>query len=175
MKRMIDLKDVSDGRLYSSGDMVKADCRDCAGCSDCCQMCIRDRSYSSEQGPWTVGATFDQQLIYLLFADTLDASEELGISNEFTQQLEDTMEILYPINIGESGQIKEWQQEGAYNRYEGTNTKIGDDSHRHNSQLMALHPGNLITTETPELMEAARTTLELRGDGAPGWLSLIHI
>ncbi len=37
MKRMIDLKDVSDGRLYSSGDMVKADCRDCAGCSDCCQ------------------------------------------------------------------------------------------------------------------------------------------
>ena len=126
-------------------------------------------SYSSEQGPWTVGATFDQQLIYLLFADTLDASEELGISNEFTQQLEDTMERLYPINIGESGQIKEWQQEGAYNRYEGTNTKIGDDSHRHNSQLMALHPGNLITTETPELMEAARTTLELRGDGATGW------
>ena len=46
---------------------------------------------------------------------------------------------------GESGQIKEWQQEGAYNRYEGTNTKIGDDAHRHNSQLMALHPGNLIT------------------------------
>lgn len=126
-------------------------------------------SYSSEQGPWTVGATFDQQLIYLLFEDTLDASEELGISNEFTQQLKDTMERLYPINIGESGQIKEWQQEGAYNRYEGTNTKIGDDAHRHNSQLMALHPGNLITTETPELMEAARTTLELRGDGATGW------
>ena len=126
-------------------------------------------SYSSEQGPWTVGATFDQQLIYLLFADTLDASEELGISNEFTQQLKDTMERLYPINIGESGQIKEWQQEGAYNRYEGTNTKIGDDAHRHNSQLMALHPGNLITTETPELLEAAKTTLELRGDGATGW------
>ena len=126
-------------------------------------------SYSSEQGPWTVGAMFDQQLIYLLFADTLDASEELGISNEFTQQLEDTMERLYSVNIGESGQIKEWQQEGAYNRYEGTNTKIGDDAHRHNSQLMALHPGNLITTETPELLEAAKTTLELRGDGATGW------
>ena len=126
-------------------------------------------SYSSEQGPWTVGAMFDQQLIYLLFADTLDASEELGISNEFTQQLEDTMERLYSVNIGESGQIKEWQQEGAYNRYEGTNTKIGDDAHRHNSQLMALHPGNLITTETPELLEAAKTTLELRGNGATGW------
>ncbi len=126
-------------------------------------------SYSSEQGPWTIGATYDQQLIYLLFAETLEASKELGISNAFTQELEDAMERLYPINIGESGQIKEWQQEGAYNRYEGTGTKIGSDDHRHNSMLMVLHPGNLITTETPELMEAAKTTLKLRGDGATGW------
>ena len=37
MKRMIDLKEISDGRLYSSGDMVKADCHDCTGCSDCCR------------------------------------------------------------------------------------------------------------------------------------------
>ena len=37
MKRMVDLKQVSDGRLYSSGDMVKADCRDCEGCSACCR------------------------------------------------------------------------------------------------------------------------------------------
>lgn len=37
MKRMIDLSQVSDGRLYSSGDMVRADCRDCRGCSDCCR------------------------------------------------------------------------------------------------------------------------------------------
>lgn len=37
MKRMIDLNQVSDGRLYSSGDMVKADCRDCQGCSECCR------------------------------------------------------------------------------------------------------------------------------------------
>lgn len=31
MKRNIDLNEISDGRLYSSGDMVKADCHDCAG------------------------------------------------------------------------------------------------------------------------------------------------
>ena len=37
MKRNIDLKEISDGRLYSSGDMVKAECHDCEGCSDCCQ------------------------------------------------------------------------------------------------------------------------------------------
>ena len=37
MKRMVDLKEISDGRIYSSGDMVRADCHDCTGCSDCCR------------------------------------------------------------------------------------------------------------------------------------------
>ena len=37
MKRNVDLNEISDGRLYSSGDMVKADCRDCTGCSACCR------------------------------------------------------------------------------------------------------------------------------------------
>lgn len=126
-------------------------------------------SYSSEQGPWTIGAFFDQQLIYILFLDTLDAAEELGIDDGFTKQVKEAMERLYPIQIGESGQIKEWQQEGEYNKYESTGGKIGDDQHRHNSQLMVLHPGNIITTETPELMQAAINTLNLRGDGATGW------
>ena len=29
MKREVDLNEISDGRLYSSGDMVKVDCHDC--------------------------------------------------------------------------------------------------------------------------------------------------
>lgn len=37
MKRNVDINEISDGRLYSSGDMVKADCRDCEGCSACCR------------------------------------------------------------------------------------------------------------------------------------------
>ena len=37
MLREVDLKDISDGRLYGSGDMVKADCKDCVGCSECCE------------------------------------------------------------------------------------------------------------------------------------------
>lgn len=36
MKRNIDLKEISDGRLYGPNDMVKADCKGCAGCSACC-------------------------------------------------------------------------------------------------------------------------------------------
>lgn len=38
MKREIDLSEISDGRLYTSNDMVKIGCNDCAGCSECCRM-----------------------------------------------------------------------------------------------------------------------------------------
>lgn len=37
MIRDIDLKEISDGRIYTLNDMVKADCQDCTGCWDCCQ------------------------------------------------------------------------------------------------------------------------------------------
>ena len=36
MKRNVDLKEISDGRLYGSNDLVKADCGDCEGCFACC-------------------------------------------------------------------------------------------------------------------------------------------
>lgn len=36
MKRNIDLKEISDGRLYGSNDLVRADCGDCRGCFACC-------------------------------------------------------------------------------------------------------------------------------------------
>lgn len=38
MEREIDLKEVSDGKLYTANDMVKIGCNDCAGCSECCRM-----------------------------------------------------------------------------------------------------------------------------------------
>lgn len=37
MLRAINMKEISDGKLYTSNDMVKADCHDCEGCSDCCR------------------------------------------------------------------------------------------------------------------------------------------
>lgn len=37
MIRNVSLEEISDGRLYSSNDMVKADCGDCRGCSACCR------------------------------------------------------------------------------------------------------------------------------------------
>ena len=31
------LNDISDGRLYTRYDLVRADCQDCTGCSACCR------------------------------------------------------------------------------------------------------------------------------------------
>ena len=36
MKRNVSLEEISDGRLYSIHDMVKADCHGCKGCFACC-------------------------------------------------------------------------------------------------------------------------------------------
>lgn len=36
MKRNVSLSEISDGRLYTGNDMVKADCNGCKGCADCC-------------------------------------------------------------------------------------------------------------------------------------------
>ena len=37
MEREIDLKKISDGKLYTNKDMVKAGCGECQECSDCCR------------------------------------------------------------------------------------------------------------------------------------------
>lgn len=37
MKRNVSMEEISDGRLYGSNDMVRANCNDCKGCSSCCQ------------------------------------------------------------------------------------------------------------------------------------------
>lgn len=36
MRREVSMEEISDGKLYDSNDMVKADCHDCEGCHDCC-------------------------------------------------------------------------------------------------------------------------------------------
>lgn len=37
MERNVDLNEITDGRFYSSNDLVKVGCDDCKGCSACCR------------------------------------------------------------------------------------------------------------------------------------------
>ena len=106
------------------------------------------------------GSTMDNQIVRELFTNTIAAAELLGKDNDLIQELMGKRDKLAPNRIGQYGQIMEWMED-----YKET-----DVHHRHTSQLYGLHPGNELTYEkTPELMKAARTTLERRGDESTGW------
>lgn len=69
------------------------------------------------------------------------------------------LDKLLPYKIGEGGKLQEWMYD----------FKEADPHHRHLSHLYGFHPGNQITTDTPELFNAVRQTLLNRGDEATGW------
>lgn len=107
-----------------------------------------------------MGSTMDNQLIRELFGNTEKAAAILRMDREFSMLLREASAKLPPNRIGSDGRLMEWLEE-----YEEV-----DPHHRHVSHLYGLHPGNQITPEfTPELAEAARKSLETRGDGGTGW------
>jgi alpha-L-fucosidase 2 len=84
----------------------------------------------------------------------------LGIEPDLAARLAAARERLYPYQVGSRGQLQEWWQD-----FEEVEVH-----HRHVSHLFGLHPGRQLTPETtPELVEAARRALEIRGDASTGW------
>jgi len=62
--------------------------------------------------------------------------------------------------IGKWGQLQEWMED------------VDDpkNQHRHNSHLIAVHPGRQIhPTTTPEFAKAAKVSVIARGNGRTGW------
>jgi len=110
----------------------------------------------------TTGCAFDQQMVHENHAATLAAAAELGIEDDFTAMLRGQLGRLDPVQVGASGQVKEFREESAYG-------EIGEYDHRHVSHLVGLYPGEQISANTPSWLEAARTTLRLRGDKSTGW------
>ncbi len=114
----------------------------------------------------TVGCAFDQQFIYENALDDIKCSEILGTTDNTTELEKQQLDGYGPVQIGYSGQIKEYDEEHFYG-------EIGEANHRHISQLVALTPGSTITHSTPAWLDAARLTLEMRGDKSTGW-ALAH-
>jgi alpha-L-fucosidase 2 len=110
----------------------------------------------------TVGCTFDQAFVWENHHDTLVLAQALGEEDDFIRKIRDEMTRLDPIQIGASGQIKEYREEVNY-------SDIGDPKHRHISHLCALYPGTLINLQNEAWMRAASKTLDLRGDKTTGW------
>ena len=127
-------------------------------------------------GVWyyTVGTTYAQTFAYLNNYYALEAAKDLGIdlgNNELLSTDEysilgtimEQIDKYDPINVGLSGQIKEFREETYYN-------SLGDDpTHRHVSQLVGLYPGSLVNSNTPAWLDAAEVALTNRGLGSMGW------
>jgi alpha-L-fucosidase 2 len=106
------------------------------------------------------GASYDQQIVWDLFTNYIEASEELGIDAGYRAKVATMREKLLGPKIGRWGQIQEWMQD------------VDDpkNTHRHISHLFAVHPGRQINPVlTPDLAKAAIVSLNARGDGGTGW------
>ncbi len=107
-----------------------------------------------------MGPTMDVQLIRELFTNTLTAAEILGIENDITLSIAKIKPLLPPMQISEKGYLQEWLED----------YQEQDPKHRHVSHLYGLYPSNQISPDlTPELAEAAKNTLNRRGDAGTGW------
>ena len=106
------------------------------------------------------GTTMTNQIVFEIFSSTIKAAEILRKDAAFVDTLKRMRKRLPPMQIGQHGQLQEWLDD------------IDDpkDNHRHISHLYGLFPSNQISPyRTPQLYEAAKTTLIHRGDVSTGW------
>ncbi len=107
-----------------------------------------------------LGPTVDQQLLRHLFTAVIESAKILGVDEALAATLAEKRARLAPTRIGSDGRVMEWLEE--YKEVEPT--------HRHVSHLWGLYPGVEISAQrTPELVAAARRSLEARGDAGTGW------
>ncbi|TWU51846.1 hypothetical protein Poly59_34410 [Rubripirellula reticaptiva] len=114
---------------------------------------------------FTYASTMDLQIVHDLFTSLLEANQAIDPSGDFDKEfrgeLESALAQLQPLQISaRTGRLQEWVED----------YKEKDPNHRHTSHLYGFHPGNQITKNaTPDLYEAARKSLEARGDFGKGW------
>ena len=105
-------------------------------------------------------ATMTMAIIKEVFNNYLKCCEILNIDEEMINEVRSKLPKLFPYQIGSKGQLLEWEEE-----FEEV-----EPHHRHISHIYPLHPGFEINPiDTPELAEACRKTLLLRGDEGTGW------
>ena len=103
------------------------------------------------------GPVMDTQICREIFGAVVEASQTLGVDAEFAGSLQESASRLPEMKVSPQGYLQEWMEDY---------TEM-DVHHRHVSHLFGLYPGNSI--DTPELKEAARQSLERRGDEGTGW------
>jgi alpha-L-fucosidase 2 len=118
------------------------------------------RLADGRQAAVCLGPTMMQQQIRYLFGACIASSKILGVDEDFRNELLAKRARLAPTQISSDGRIMEWLQEYAE----------VEPQHRHVSHLWGLYPADEISPHTtPKLAQAARKSLEVRGDDGVGW------
>jgi alpha-L-fucosidase 2 len=128
---------------------------------------VMSPSLSPENGPHAyggvsidAGVTMDNQLVFELFSNVIRAASVLKTDKDFAAKLIAARKRLPPMQIGRYGQLQEWLHD----------LDSPQDKNRHVSHLFGLYPaGQISPYRTPELFDAARTSLIFRGDISTGW------
>jgi alpha-L-fucosidase 2 len=109
------------------------------------------------------GPAMDRQIVRDLFGWTLAAHRLLNDPDAaFARTLASKRTRLAPDRIGAQGQLQEWLDDW--------DAGAPEPHHRHVSHLYAVYPSEQINVrDTPALAEAARATLNRRGDMSTGW------
>jgi alpha-L-fucosidase 2 len=104
-------------------------------------------------------STMDMAVIWDLFTNCIESTRILGMDESFAKELESARSRLYPMKVGKYGQLQEWFLD----------FEEQDKHHRHIAHMFGVYPGRQITKETPEFYQAAKTSLDRRGDEGTGW------
>ena len=101
------------------------------------------------------GVTYDQEMVWDLFTNYVEAADVLGIDKDYRDKVAAMRDKLVGPKIGRWGQLQEWMDD----------LDDPNDQHRHTSHLFGVYPGRQISvTKTPELAKAAAVSLAARGD-----------
>ncbi|MCH5598228.1 glycoside hydrolase family 95 protein [Niabella ginsengisoli] len=118
---------------------------------------ITDDGYN---GQTLYGSTADLAMIKELFNQYLKAAKTLGLDIPVQNKVKTALQNIYPYQVGREGNLQEWYHDW----------KDADPRHRHLSHLFGVYPGTTISTsETPDLAEAVKRSLEIRTNDGTGW------
>jgi alpha-L-fucosidase 2 len=109
------------------------------------------------------GPAMDRQIIRDLFSWTLQAHALLKDSDQaFAAELQAKRARLPADRVGAHGQLQEWLDDW--------DADAPEQQHRHVSHLYGIYPSEQINVrDTPQLIAAAKVTLNTRGDKSTGW------
>lgn len=110
-----------------------------------------------------LSTAMDNELLYELFNNVLDAAKVLGINDTQTSKAADYLSKIKAPQVGSKGQILEWRNE----------YQEAEPGHRHFSPLFGLFPGSQMTPlVSDKLSKASKVLLDGRikaGSGSTGW------